>query len=149
MGLASESGLILVEVNGSDLVTLLTELDAHQAGGKQVLGRADGQASVVLSLENLHDFPRLQERLRARFGAGLRLSQGLGAVSAIGAGINASFENFRKSLDVLDRLGISPAAVSTSAFRISLLLPEAKVQETVRHLHAALVRDDLTVPPPD
>ncbi len=153
VGVASETGLMLVEAEGRELPALLAELDAHQAGGKQLMVHGGGQearASLVISLQNLHDFPRLRERLASRFGAGLRLSQGLGAVSAIGAGINARFENLRKTLGVLADLRVTPSAVSTSSFRISLLLPEPVVLEAVRRLHSALVRENqITLSPAD
>jgi aspartate kinase len=153
VGLASETGLVLVEAEGRELPALLAELDAHQAGGKQLMAHGGGQearASLVISLQNLHDFPRLRERLASRFGAGLRLTQGLGAVSAIGAGINARFENLRKTLGVLAELGVTPSAISTSSFRISLLVPEPAVPEAVRRLHGALVSEgELTLSPAD
>ncbi|HLA79830.1 MAG TPA: aspartate kinase [Vicinamibacteria bacterium] len=152
VGVASESGLMAVEAPGSELAALLAELDAHQAGGKQLLVHGHGpqaRASLVLSLENLHDFPRLRERLRARLGAGLRLTEGLGAVSAIGAGINAGFQNLRKTLGVLAEWGVVPSAVSTSSFRISLLLPEPVLPEAVRRLHRALVEGEVSLSPAD
>lgn len=153
VGIASEHGLMLLEAEGRQLPALLAELDAHQAGGKQLLAHGSGQAaraSLVLSLDNLHDFPRLRERLASRFGAGLRLTQGLGAVSAIGAGINARFENLRKTLGVMAELGVTPSAMSTSSFRISLLVPEPVVPEAVQRLHSALVREDqITLSPAD
>ncbi len=141
VGVASEGGLMAVVVPGSTLEPLLAELDAHPAGGKQLLvhGGTQAQASLVLSLENLHDFPRLLERLQIRFGPEFRVTKGLGAVSAIGAGINARFENLRTALGVMTELGVVPWGVSTSSFRISLLLPEPAVAEVVRRLHRALI----------
>ena len=84
-----------------------------------------GFASLVLSLENLHDFAALRRDLAARFGARVQLREGVGAVSAIGAGINASFANVRRALRARSRAsGAVPLGISTSGFRISLLLEE-------------------------
>ena len=64
----------------------------------------------------------------------------MGAVSAIGAGINASFANVRAFLRRARRAWARPSlGLSTSSFRISVLLEEAGVEDAVRRLHAELV----------
>ncbi|HEY3121420.1 MAG TPA: aspartate kinase, partial [Vicinamibacteria bacterium] len=117
--------------------------DRHGVPGKQLLYHEapapDGSASVVMSLENVHDFPRLRSELTSRLPAGVRLCEGLGAVSAIGTGINATFENLRRCLTAVADLGVTLRGVSTSSFRISLVVDEPRVTEVVRRLHADLV----------
>ena len=144
IGVASESGLVSLELpDGTPqaLVRLLAQLDERGAPGKQVLFHAGagggGAASLVLSLENLHDWPALKRALAA--GPGTRVREGVGAVSAIGAGINASFRHLRRACKraVAERLTL--LGVSTSSFRISLLLPEAELVPAVRALHDELV----------
>jgi aspartate kinase len=146
VGVASETGLVSLTTadDGPELLfRVLEHLDLRQVAGKQLLfqdwpGRG-GSGSVVLSLENLHDFPALRREVESAFGDRVQLRDGLGAVSAIGAGINASFHNLRRAFDVLARLQADVLGVSTSSFRISLLLAEAAVPEAVRALHAELV----------
>jgi aspartate kinase len=142
VGVTSETGLVLASVPAPSLPALLGCLDEHHASGKELLQRAsgdDGTASLLLSLENLHDFPRLRAALGARLGASLRLQEDLGAVSAIGAGINSRFENLRAALDALRDEAIEPLGLSTSSFRISVLLPQAQVPAAVRRLHQTLI----------
>jgi aspartate kinase len=67
------------------------------------------------------------------------MQDGIGAVSAIGAGINASYRNLRTALDTLAALGIPVLGVATSSFRISLLIHAARVPNAVRALHEALI----------
>jgi aspartate kinase len=145
VGVATETGLVLLTTESADtasLTSLLETLDTRETGGKQFLSCqwADGagRACLVLSLENLHDFAPFKADLAARC-RGVHLREGIGAVSAIGAGINARFENLRRALDELRTMGISPIGVSTSSFRISVLLEEAAVPEAARRLHGALV----------
>jgi aspartate kinase len=146
-GIASETGLVLLSAGGGSavLAALLESLDAAQAGGKQLLfhrGSAEpGETSLVLSLENLHEFARLREDLRRRFGDALRLREAMGAVSAIGTGINTTFERVRATLAALAALGLEPLALSTSSFRISILLDGRHVEDAVRALHRVLVTD--------
>jgi aspartate kinase len=148
VGVASETALVILTTADEGpglLFRLLEHLDERQVAGKQLLfqdwpGRG-GSGSLVLSLENLHDFPNLRRDLEHEFDDRVQLRDGLGAVSAIGAGINASFENVRRAFGVLSRQGASVHGVSTSSFRISLLLEEAKVPDAVRGLHAELVTE--------
>jgi aspartate kinase len=148
VGIASQKGLVLIEQaepSGRAFARLLEDLDGHGAAGKELVFRGptaagtSGYASLVLSLENLHDFPALREALTVRHGDGLRRRDGIGAVSAVGAGINASHENLRRALAALAELGAEPLGITTSSFRISLLLEERFVEDAARALHRALV----------
>ena len=146
VGVASETGLVALSARAADETTvgaLLALLDEHETGGKQFhLGAGGGGVlSLVLSLENLHDFPRLRQELAGRFSGRVTLREPLGAVSAIGAGINARFGNLRRTLETLAALGAAVLGASTSSFRISVLVEEARVPEAVRGLHRALVTE--------
>jgi aspartokinase len=65
--------------------------------------------------------------------------EGVGAVSVIGAGINASFRTVRRCLEVVSQMPAELLGLSTSSFRVSLLLEERHVREAVGRLHEALV----------
>jgi aspartate kinase len=149
-GVASETGLVLVTAEGPGaLRTLVDALDAHGAAGKEMLLRpaADrGLASVLLSLENIHDFARLKDALTGGRG-GVRVREGVAAVSAIGAGINATPRNLRTALAALDAVPATLLGASTSSFRITLLMEEGpSVHDAVRRLHQELVRDGERLP---
>ena len=146
VGVASESGLVAVTTADDGpqlLLELLTLLDERQAAGKQLLFQdwpaRGGSGSLVLPLENLPDFAGLRREVSARFGGRVQLREGIGAVSAIGAGINASFANLRRAYAAVAATGAVPLAVSTSGFRVSLLLEETALEEAVRALHRELV----------
>ncbi len=141
VGVASETGLVLLRLPGGGLLELaavLERLDARAAAGKQL--RFDGPrgASLVLSLENLHDYGALRRDLGANL-PGVSVLEGVGAVSAIGAGINASFRNVREAVRLVGESGAEILGLATSSFRISLLLEEARVPDAVRRLHRGLV----------
>ena len=106
-----------------------------------------GSASVVLSLENVHAFAELRQELTQSLDKDLELREGVGAVSAVGAGINGTFANLKRFLAVLAGMGTPLIGLSTSSFRISALLEEGQVEEAVRRLHAELVaRAEPTAP---
>jgi aspartate kinase len=145
VGVTSETGLVLVTAEGeAALRTLVGVLDEHGATGKEMLQRpGDGGAlaSVLLSLENLHDFARLKDALNQRLGDRVRVREGIGAVSAIGAGINAALGNLAAALAAASEMGVALLGASTSSFRITLLMEEGPVKEAVRRLHRALVTE--------
>jgi len=104
------------------------------------------ETSLVVSLENVHDFPRLRERLLGRLPGRVFVDEGIGAVSAIGTGINATARNLAASFETLRSERIAPLAASTSSFRISLLVPEAHLERATRLLHARFVEEAGTGP---
>jgi len=165
VGVTSERGLSLLAASArtsAALVELLEHLDAKRSFGKQLLfdgfieGEAGGEApleagedvgagsfgksaSLVLSRESLPDHDAVVADLRQRFGAALRIREGVGAISAIGAGINVSFANVRRVQRVLAGMGAEVLQLSTSSFRISALVDEVHLDEAVRRVHAELI----------
>jgi aspartate kinase len=137
VGISSERDIVLLEATESS-DTLLTLLDDRKVAGKQ-LHVAGGSATLVISRENLHDEARLRDDLQSRIGTGARLVDGLAAVSAIGAGINSSYANLRAGLETLQSLAVSPAAMATSSFRITWLVPRARTDDVVRAMHQRFI----------
>jgi aspartate kinase len=147
VGIASETGVVALTCGGGThgLAAMVEVLDGRGAPGKQVVFHegtdGGGLSTLVLSLENVHEYSALRDELRSRLGASLRMREGVGAVSAIGAGINATFANLRRGLRALGELGAPALGVATSSFRISFLLEERQVPEAVRRLHRDLVTE--------
>ena len=148
VGVASETGLVVVTTTpgpAGALATLLDVFERRQCGGKQLLFQdwpgLGGAASLVLSLENLHEFGPLRRDLEAALGERIQFREGVGAVSCIGAGINSTFGNLRRALGVLLADGVTVLGTSTSSFRISFLMEEAAVPNAVRRLHDELVTE--------
>jgi aspartate kinase len=145
VGIASERDVFVVHAS-ADGMRLIELLDKRQVAGKQLqwtaLGTAGDGVTIVISRENLHDEDRLQRDLQQAFGKAAALIDDLGAVSAVGAGINAAYENLRRGTACLQEHGIQPKASTTSSFRITWLVPRAQVDAAVRCLHTALVPSD-------
>jgi aspartate kinase len=140
VGVASEKDVFVLEATDCH-GDLFVFLDEQEVCGKQLhLTAFNGPSvslSMVLSRENLHDEERWRARLAERFCDSVKLYDGLGAVSVIGAGINTSYKNVRHGEAALTHFGIR--GVSTSSFRITWLLPLASVDDAVRALHATFI----------
>ncbi len=100
----------------------------------------------MLSRENLHAETALRQDLASRFGTGAHLIDGLGAVSAIGSGINASYRNLLAGSACLRAHGLRAHSVATSSFRITWLVERARLPEAVRALHLHFVEGDRPAP---
>jgi len=114
---------------------MLAFLDKHHVSGKQLHVTGDGRLTMVVSRENLHDEHRLRAALAERFGDQSRVVDDLAAVSVVGAGINASFENVRRGSDALAAAQAVSYGAATSSFRITWMVERARVEDAVRALH--------------
>jgi aspartate kinase len=125
-------------------------LDECGVSGKQLhvaaLGSGAGApadaATVVVSRENLHNEDRLRRDLSAAFSTGARIVDGLGALSIVGAGINATYASVRRGSVCLRKQGIVSYGLSTSSFRTTWLVRRADLDAAVRHLHAAFIEQN-------
>ena len=119
---------------------LLALLDTHGVSGRQ-LHQSSEYLSLIVSRENLHDEARVRRALDERFGAAIRVADDLGAVSAVGSGLNASFENLRLGSAALAAARIPIRGVDTSSFRITWLVERAGLDNAVRLLHQTYLAD--------
>ena len=143
VGVASEKDVLVLSTEregfsraerSPDRLALLTLLDEHQVSGKQLHVRGT-RLTLVVSRENLHAEAEVRAALTARFGDGVRIADALGAVSVVGAGINASFDNVRLGSETLTASGMAIDGIATSSFRITWMIDRARLDEAVRLLH--------------
>jgi len=137
VGVASERDIIVLESEAAadDVLALLEE---RHVSGKQLHVFAD-RTTVAISRENLHDEDRLRDLLQTRLSGQARLVDGLGAVSVVGAGINATYANVLAGAATLGARGIRAAGTATSSFRITWMIPREKTDDAVRALHERFI----------
>ena len=139
VGVASERDVLVLECD-TNPHALLAALDEHPVAGKQLhVSTGASHTTLVISRENLHDQEKVRDALKTRLGDRIVFADGLGAVSVIGAGINASYANVRTGLAALSKAGIEPRGMSTSSFRITWMVPDDAVAAAVRTLHACFI----------
>ena len=149
-GVASERDILVVQAT-AEAMRLLDVLDECGVSGKQLHvaafgGAADGTA-MVISRENLHNEDRLRADLAAALGEDVRVIDELGAVSAVGAGINATYENVRRGSKCLRENGITASGLATSSFRATWLVPREYLEHAVRLLHGTFIEQNVAVVP--
>jgi aspartate kinase len=141
-GVASEHDILVLQARG-DATRLVALLDGCSVSGKQlhvaaVGGTADG-TTLVISRDNLHNEDRLRRDLSAAFGDDARMVDGLGAVSVVGAGINATYENVRRGSACLSDNHIATFGLATSSFRATWLVKRDQIDDAARALHATFI----------
>jgi aspartate kinase len=138
VGVASERDVLVLQ-SSAPTDELLALLDEQGVAGKQLHQGADGRLTLVISRENLHAEARLRSRLTEQFGGRATIVDSLGAVSVVGAGINASFDNVRRGARALTAAGIELSGVATSSFRITWMVERPRLDEAVRLLHTTFI----------
>ena len=138
-GVASERDLLVLQVNG-DWSRVVSVLDECGVSGKQLHvaafgGSVDG-TTLVISRENLHNEDRLRRALSEAFATDARVIDGLGALSIVGTGINATYQNVRRGLKCLQENGVQSFGLATSSFRATWLIERSQLDHAVRLLHA-------------
>jgi aspartate kinase len=140
VGVASEKDVIVFAADRTSSA-LLELLDRHHVAGKQLHVSGD-RLTLVVSRENLHGEARVRDEVASRLGGAVRIADTLGALSVVGAGINASFDNLRRGSTALAGAGIAAHDISTSSFRITWLIDRARLDDAVRLLHATFLEPE-------
>jgi aspartate kinase len=140
VGVASEEEIVVIQSRRVD--ELLGVMDEFGCPGKQLhvssIGSPQDGLTLVISKENLYQIANLRAKL-GTLGADLIWNDQLGAVSAVGAGINASHEKVRQGSEALNRAQIQSFGLATSSFRITWLIARDRVNEAARLLHALFI----------
>jgi aspartate kinase len=140
IGVASEEQVVMIQSRKVD--ELLTIMDEFGCPGKQLhvtsLGTPQDGLTLVISKENLHQISNLRAKL-GTLGSDLTWNDELGAVSVVGAGINASHEKVRQGSEALRNAQIPSFGLATSSFRITWMVRRNQVNESVRLLHALFI----------
>ena len=144
-GVASERDILVLQATATP-ERLVDVLDECGVSGKQLhmtsLGTTADAGTIVVSRENLHNEDKLRRDLEAALGAGVRVADGLGALSVVGAGINATYANVRRGSACLRDHGISSRGLSTSSFRATWLVERNRLDDAVRLLHEAFIEQN-------
>ncbi len=151
VGVASERDVLMLHAGGgtgkaTPPQEVLALLDQHHVAGKQLHAAGD-RLTLVLSRENLHEEGRVREELARAFGDSVRVQDGLGALSVVGAGINASFDNVRRGSAALAAHGLAVEGLATSSFRITWMVDRERLTDGVRLLHHTFIEEQRPLVP--
>ena len=144
-----ETRIERVRIGGPDvrerLRAVLTFLESEQVPVKEVsLVQDDGSgvpamASFVVSAGQVYGWKSIRASLKHRLDDPVHFDRDLAALSLIGEGLNRDNRTLLETLDLMKGHDIAVAGVTTTSFRVSLLVPRPRIDESVRIAHARWV----------
>jgi aspartokinase len=99
------------------------------------------RASFIVSSPNIYGWNEIKAKISQHLGDRIRFDTHLSALSLIGEGLNRDNTTLLAALGLLKQQGIVIAGVTTTSFRISLLMPRENIDQSVRLCHAKWVAD--------
>ena len=103
---------------------------------------AQSTASFVISSQNIYGWEQIKNGLIDKVGAGVEIDSDLAALSLIGEGLNRNNDFLLKALNLLEDRNIPVFGITTTSFRISLLLPRDLIKEGVQLCHDHWLADN-------
>lgn len=130
--------IIFSDTMGSDIFknvsTLLKKNNAVIKELSYVVSGKLNNISFVLSLSNIHNWKKLKEELLS-FSIEVNIDETLSAVSLIGEGLNNDPDILNETLELLRLNSCEPMGITTTAFRISFLIPRDKLNAVIILCH--------------
>jgi aspartate kinase len=147
----SEKQVERIRLSGADARALFKQaveyLESEQVQIKEVnvteiTAVADqSMASFVVSTQNIFGWEQIKAVLINKIGAGIDFDTDLAALSLIGEGLNRNNLTLLEVLDLLASNGIPVLGITTTSFRISLLVPRNQMEKSTQLCHSRWVAD--------
>ena len=91
--------------------------------------------SFVISKKNIHNWNEVKKELQTNYKKDILIDETLGAVSIIGEGFSRDNKTIIETLDLLNLNKIKFFGLTTTSFRLSLLVKTDKLTDVVELLH--------------
>jgi aspartate kinase len=148
----SEKQVERIRLHGQDAHTLFRQaadfLESEQVPIKEVnvtgitAAGKHSKASFVVSTQNIYGWEQIKAALKNKIGDRIGIDTDLAALALIGEGLNRNNLTLLETLDLLAQNKISVSGITTTSFRISLLVPSQLVEKGVQLCHTRWVADN-------
>ncbi|MEA3435910.1 MAG: aspartate kinase [Thermodesulfobacteriota bacterium] len=142
-----------IRIGGSDVLQrfnrLLSYLESEQVPVKEVnvtrIGDAGdhSKASFVVSTGHIYGWEQIKDGMKEQVGPDIFFDNDLAAVSLIGEGLNRNNQTLLGTIDLLKQHDIAVSGITTTSFRISLLVPQDRIDQSLQLCHARWVMNGL------
>ena len=112
-------------------------------------GIEQSTASFVVSPQNIYGWETIKTSLVDKIGPKIEFDTDLAALSLIGEGLNRNNITLLEALDLLADSEIPVIGVTTTSFRISLLVPRSRIEKSVQLCHSRWIAGNGIKPNPD
>ena len=141
----SEQEITRIRIDGdnaiSDFHWVLDYLEKEQIPIKELHAETTDDknshcgVSFVVSSQNVYGWEKIKQQLINRLGEHIRFDTHLSALSLIGEGLNRTNVVLLQTMSLLRQQKIDIAGITTTSFRISLLIPKGIIGDAVRLCH--------------
>jgi aspartate kinase len=132
------SGVVLARVVPDKLASFLEVAAKLDVAAADVVATRDS-AFVHLPLLNVPDWQRCAREIEQAFGPSVVFEGKHAVVSVVGYGLTGTSGALGRALATLDALDAKPLSITAGPLRISAMIPEGRLAEAQRALHAAFV----------
>ncbi len=91
--------------------------------------------SFIISYKNVYGWQSIEEEVKKNLIETITFDYSLGAISLIGEGLNSDNGTLYETVSLLKKNGLNIFGITTTAFRISLLIPKEELTNGVQLLH--------------
>jgi aspartate kinase len=144
VAVASRRDVLLLSTTGGG-EPIFELLQAHGVTWQE-MHESNGQLTMVLHRENLHDEGRLREAVATRHSE-VNVTDSLATASIVGAGINGSLAALLRGAVALSAVGVASRGLLASPSRISWLVEREGVNDAVQVLHRTFLHADASSEP--
>jgi len=142
-----------IRLSGSDVLQrfnqVLSYLESEQVPVKEVNvtrivdADAHSKASCVVSAAHIYGWEQIKDGMKEKVGFDIIFDNDLATVSLIGEGLNRNNKTLLGTIDLLKQHDITVSGITTTSFRISLLVPQDRIDQSVQLCHARWVMNGL------
>lgn len=97
--------------------------------------------SFVISKNNIHAWEKIKKELTDKFKDKLSIDESLGAVSLIGEGFSKDNRIITETINVLSDNEIDVFGLTTTSFRVSVLIRKESIEKVAAFLHKLWIRE--------
>ena len=136
-----EKEIVRIYVNDSEKIEwLLSFLDENQIPIKEfhqsgLAGDKGYRCSFIISISSVYDWARIKNNLEEKLKNGIYINENLGALSIIGEGFSRNNLILIQTFKLLQENHINYYGISTTSFRISILIERDLLEEAVKVCH--------------
>jgi aspartate kinase len=141
-GVTCDAAVWVLSVKGPP-EPLLELLDARQVRGRslvfEALDGSDGQAMVIVPLQDVHGPEALQKEIAAKLGETVTLRDDLGTVTCVGTGLNTDWSTVRRVISTSALAGAAVFGAFCSPLQVTLVIGSRHLKDVTARLHEALL----------
>lgn len=136
-----EKEIIRIYVHDADKIEwVLDYLEQNQIPVKEfqqtgLAGDKGYKCSFILSISNIYNWQKIKDTLEDKLRDGIYINENLGTVSIIGEGFSRNNYVLKEIFSLLKKENIDSYGVSTTSFRISILIERDFVEQAVKICH--------------